>query len=66
MVLHNFGIPFFYVGTELYGTDRVVDLAENVADDGAEDQKNGNYYDSNQNKDQSILNEALGFFFRGK
>jgi hypothetical protein len=46
--------------------ERVINLAEYVADDRAEDQQNSNYDDCNQNKDQSILDQALAFFFRGE
>jgi hypothetical protein len=43
-----------------------IDLGEHIADDGAEDQQNSNHNDSNQNKDQRILDQTLAFFFRGE
>jgi hypothetical protein len=50
----------------LYTCEGSINLAEYIADDGAEDQQNSNYNDSNQNKDQSILDQPLAFFFRGE
>jgi hypothetical protein len=43
-----------------------VDLGEYVADDGTQDEQNSNHNDSNQNKDQRVLDEALAFFLRGE
>ncbi len=43
-----------------------IDLGEYVADDRAEYQQNSNNYDCYQNKDQSILDKTLAFFFRGE
>ena len=50
----------------LYGSQSRIDLGEDVADDRAVDQQNSNDNDSNQNKDQSILNQTLASFFRGE
>ena len=51
---------------ELHSGQLGIDLGEDIADDGAEDQQNSNNYNSYQNKDQRILDQALAFFFRGE
>ena len=43
-----------------------VDLGEDVADDGAQDQEDGDDYDSDQNENESIFNKTLTFFLRGE
>ena len=57
--------PFLYRPYELAGSAReaLVDAAEHVADDRAKQHEDCNNNDSNQNKDQRVLNQTLAFFF---
>ena len=48
------------------GWEAVVESAEYIANDRAKQHEDRNNNDSDQNKDQSILNETLAFFFRGE
>jgi hypothetical protein len=56
----------FHEGERRSANQARVDLGEDVADDRAEDQQNSNNNDCNQNKDQSVLDQALAFFLRGE
>jgi hypothetical protein len=58
--------PICLSGIALLADQARVDLGEDVADDRAEDQEDCNHDDGDQNEDQSVLNEALAFFFRGE
>ena len=61
--------PFYKLDLELSNTgETVVDGAEYVADDWAKQHEDRNNNDSDQNENQSVLNQTLTFFifFRGE
>jgi len=50
----------------LHAVEAVVDGAERVADDRAEDHEGRDNNDGNQNKNQRIFDQTLAFLFRGE
>ena len=52
--------------SKLYAGQAGVDFAEDVTDDWAENHQSRNNNDSYQNKNQSIFNKTLAFFFGWK
>ena len=53
-----------WLARSLWNTAKaVIDSAEDIANDGAEDHKDSDNDNGNQNKNQRILDQALAFFF---
>ncbi len=51
-----------YSAKRLHAGEAGVDLAEHVADHGAEDHQRSNNNDGDQNENQSVFDETLTFF----
>jgi hypothetical protein len=51
---------------ELHALETVIDGAERITDNGAEDHQGRDHNNGNQHKNQRVFNQALAFFFRGE
>jgi hypothetical protein len=60
------GLVLGWKGHRLHAVQAVIDGAEGVADDRAQDHERRNYNNGNQNKNERILYQALAFLFRGE